>query len=58
MVAKKKMLTVKVAYPVWFNDRLYQPGETATVPEALALEWIEQVRAAYVTAEDKTDDEG
>jgi hypothetical protein len=54
-MAKKKtdLVTVRITGPdCWLDDRHYLPGETAIIPEALAEEWIQDVRAVAVTAED------
>jgi len=34
-----------------YGGRLYQPGETATVPAEVAIEWIQDERAVALTAE-------
>jgi hypothetical protein len=48
MTRKKtiEMQTVRITGPdCWLGDRLYLPGETATVPAELAEEWILTERA-------------
>jgi hypothetical protein len=55
-VAKKiELETVKITYPVWYGDRQYLPGETATVTVAKATEWKSNMQAVSVAAEVKED---
>jgi hypothetical protein len=58
MTRKKsiEMRTVRITGPdCWLGDRLYLPGETATVPSELADEWILTERAVS-TAEAQEND--
>jgi hypothetical protein len=49
---KKDELVVRITGPeCWAGDRLWKPGETATVPRQLAEEWILTERALKVEAE-------
>jgi hypothetical protein len=51
-----EMMQVKVVGPrCWVGNRLYRPGETATVPADLARVWIQEMRALAVSAEVKDD---
>lgn len=50
---KSELITVKITYPVWIDDRQFLPVETATVPAAIAAEWIQNEQATAVVAEEK-----
>ena len=50
------LVTVRITGPdCWDGDRHYLPGENATIPAALAAQWVGEVRADYLPAE-VTDD--
>ena len=51
-VEKMGMKEVRITGPnCRLDNRLYMPGETATVPVEIAQEWINDERAVDVTAE-------
>jgi hypothetical protein len=54
---KIELVTVKMTYPIRYQDRLLEPGETATVPAEIAAEWIEKMQAVNVAAEVAKDGE-
>ena len=57
MKKKKGFVTVLVtAHGCKWDDRKYQPGETATVPLAVAREWNRSQRATLKVAEVVKDD--
>jgi hypothetical protein len=45
---KVNEVKVKVTFPVMFGARQILPGETATVPEDIAQEWISTERAISI----------
>lgn len=55
MAKKKKGIEVRITGPHCEYDRLYKPGETATVPAEIAQEWIQSERALAVGAEVQDD---
>ena len=44
-MTKKKKIEVRITHPIRLGNREYLPGETATVPEDIAQEWILTERA-------------
>ena len=49
-----ELVKVKITGPgAWADDRLYMPGETATVAPDIADAWIQEARALAVGAEKK-----
>jgi hypothetical protein len=56
-MSQKKLVTVRIIGPDCRDEnRLYMPGETATVPTKLAEEWIQKGLALAVSAEVVKDD--
>jgi hypothetical protein len=56
-MSKKKLVTIRIIGPDCRDEnRLYMPGETATVPAKFSDEWIQKGLALAVRAEVVKDD--